>query len=170
MLGIVSTLVISYSVFTMIYFDMFILTLLLSHIARATPACGLPLPRSYATPRMPTPKRPTRPLHYRLQCHMVEVRRQERRHHQGSLLHSLPHFKNFLDFPYTGGAWNVRLGSDYCGWCWNLTDLKNHKAIYVTLIDNARTGYNISKEAYNVLSGGQPSKTLLAEAKLCILK
>jgi len=86
------------------------------------------------------------------------------------LLHSLPHFKNFLDFPYTGGAWNVRLGSDYCGWCWNLTDLKNHKAIYVTLIDNARTGYNISKEAYmKVNVGNVRSGTLQAEAKMPLI-
>ena len=77
-----------------------------------------------------------------------------------------PHYKNFPDYPYIGGAWNVKWGSEYCGTCWNLTNLKNHKTISLTVINSAKPNYyNISKEAYTKLSGGSTGGGLQAEAK-----
>jgi hypothetical protein len=83
-----------------------------------------------------------------------------------TLAHRFPHFKDFPHFPYIGGAWNIPRDPLLCGSCWNLTDLKTHKTISVTVIDHAKSGYNISKEAFNVLNGGKlGSKTLQATAK-----
>ena len=77
-----------------------------------------------------------------------------------------PYFKDFPHFPYIGGAYNVKWGSPYCGTCWNLTNLKTKRTISIAVIDHTYNGYNISKEAFNVLNGGKlGGRTLLAEAK-----
>lgn len=75
-----------------------------------------------------------------------------------------PRFGDFPHFPYIGGGWNVH-NPAICGSCWNLTNVKTHKRISVTVIDHAKSGYNISLEAFNVLNGGLVgSKTLQAVA------
>jgi len=84
-----------------------------------------------------------------------------------SLARRYPHFKNFPDYPYIGGVFNIKYPSqNNCGECWKLTYARSKKSIYVTGINNATNhGFNISQKAYNVLSGGLlGSKTLLAEA------
>ena len=76
-----------------------------------------------------------------------------------------PHFKNFPDFPYLGGAFNTKFGSPNCGKCWKLTDKTSKRFIYFTAIDAAGTGFNIGKTVFIELNGGElGSGTLEAEA------
>ena len=76
-----------------------------------------------------------------------------------------PHFKNFPDFPYLGGAFDTKFGSPNCGKCWKLTDKNSHRTIYFTAIDAAGKGFNIGKKAFIALNGGTVgSGTLEAEA------
>ena len=159
-------------VFTMIYFTTFILTLLLSHIARAMPACGDAAPEELYDPTF-TDAQHALPI---IVYDVTWTSRYDNKHgdtngvtcNTGShgLALTYPHFRNFPDFPYIGGAWNAKFNSSFCGSCWNLTNLKNHKTISVTVMDYARSGYNISREAYKKLNGGRVgSGTLKAEAK-----
>jgi hypothetical protein len=158
----------------MIYFTTFIFTLLLSHIARATPACGdVASPEELSDPAYADTQQD---LHT-LPIIVYNVTwTNEYDHKNGNTKnvachkyfdHKYPHFKDFPRFPYIGGAWNVKKGSKICGTCWNLTDLKTHKTISIAPIDSAAANhYNISKEAFNVLNGGLlGSKWLQATAK-----
>ena len=158
----------------MIYFTAFILTILLSHIARATPACGdVASPEELYDPTFADAQHALPIIVY----NVTWSSRYDNKNGDTNkvvcntgpygLAKRYPHYKDFPHFPYIGGAWNVKWGSQYCGSCWNLTNLKNHKTISVTVIDSARADYyNISKEAYTKLNGGSGgSGTLQAEAK-----
>jgi hypothetical protein len=59
-----------------------------------------------------------------------------------------PHFKNFPDLPYLGGAYDTRWGSSNCGKCWKLTSKKMGRWIYFTAIDATGSGFNIGKKAF----------------------
>jgi hypothetical protein len=162
----------------MIYFTAFILTLLLSHIARATPACDdAAAPEELYEPTFAD----AHAGQHALPIIVYNVTWSSRYDHKNGdtnkvacntgnhgLAKRYPHYKDFPHFPYIGGAWNVKHGSQYCGSCWNLTNLMNYKTISVTVIDSAKANhYNISKEAYTKLSGGSPGSggSLKAEAK-----
>ena len=81
------------------------------------------------------------------------------------LAEKYPHFHNFPDFPYLGGAFDVKWGSDQCGKCWKLTDKKSKRSIFFTAIDAAGNGFNIGKKAFIALNGGTiGAGTLEAEA------
>jgi hypothetical protein len=165
------------ALFTMIYFTTFILTLLLSHIARATPACGdVASPEELFDPAFTDAQAAQHVPPFPFLYNVTWSRRYDNRNGDtnGVVCNTGPHglalryhhFKDFPHFPYIGGAWNVKFGSEYCGSCWNLTGLKSRKTISLTAIDYARTGYNISEEAYLDLSGGElGSGTLQAVAK-----
>jgi hypothetical protein len=165
--------------FTMIHFITFILTLLLSHIARATPACGdVASPEELYDPTYAdaqhaqhAPRPPPGGLLY-------NVTWSNRYDNKDGITKSVAcynladryqHFKNFPHFPYIGGASFIHRGSfEYCGTCWNLTDPKTRKTIFVITIDSVTEPglrFNISKEAFNVLNGGRPGPWLLAEPK-----
>jgi hypothetical protein len=155
----------------MIYFTTFILTLLLSHIARATPACG-----DVASPEelYATTYADAADGQHVLPIILYNVTWTNKYDNKNGntkgvacpdLDHRYPHFKDFPDFPYIGAAWNVKPNNQYCGTCWNLTDLKTHKTISVAIIDSTKTGYNISKEAFDKLNGGKSGSWLQAEAK-----
>ena len=156
----------------MIYFTTFILTLLLSHIARATSACGdVDSPEELYEPTYADAQQGQHVLPIVL-YNVTWTNKYDNKNGDtdrvacSNLSHHYPHFKDFPHFPYVGGAYNVKRGSEYCGTCWNLTDLKTHKTISITLINSAKSGYNISKEAFNVLNGGKLGSTWLqAEAK-----
>jgi len=161
----------------MIYFSTFFATLLLLHIARATPACGdVTSPEELYDPTYADAQAAQLPIpslyNVTWSSWYDDPNGDTSKVACSSLARRYPHFKNFPHFPYIGGGFNIKKGSqDNCGWCWILTNVKTKKWIIITPIDSdTNQGFNISKEAYNVLSGGQPSKTLLAEAKLCILK
>ncbi|KAF8488515.1 Cerato-platanin-domain-containing protein [Russula emetica] len=157
----------------MIYFTTFIFTLLLSHIARAVPACGdAASPEDLYDPTYADGQHALPIVVY----NVTWSNRYDNKNGDTNkvacstgphgLAQRYPHFKDFPDFAYIGGAWNVKWGSQYCGSCWNLTNLKTYKTISVTIIDSAKTGYNISKEAFEKLNGGKVgSGTLQAEAQ-----
>jgi hypothetical protein len=65
-----------------------------------------------------------------------------------------PTFGSLPSFPYIGGAQAIAgWGSTQCGSCWSLT--YNGTQIYVTAIDHADDGFNLSEEALNALTDGQ---------------
>ena len=156
----------------MIYFTTFILTLLFSHIARATPAC--------ADVTSETSPKELYDLYadaqHALPIVVYDVTWTNKYGNPNgstncvacsNLAHRFPHFRNFTSFPYIGGAFNIKRGSPNCGECWTLTNLRTHKSISFTAIDSATTGFNISKESFIVLNGGTLGNgTLQAEAKL----
>jgi hypothetical protein len=158
----------------MIYFTTFILTLLLSHIARATPACGdVASPKelydpTYADAQAAQHVLPIRVFNVTWSSKYDNKSGDTSKLPCSKLARRYPHYHDFPHFPYIGGAWNInRTSSQYCGTCWNLTNLKAPKAVYVTVIDSASANYyNVSKEAYMKLSGGKlGSGTLQATAK-----
>ncbi len=146
----------------MIYFTTFILTLLLSHIARATPACGdVASPEELYDPMYAD----ARAAQHALPIPVYDVVWSNRYDDPNgatknvacwSLLRHALHFKDFAHFPYIGGAFNIKQGSQYnCGQCWQLTNGKTKKVIYIVIIDTVTNGgFNISKTAYNALCGG----------------
>ena len=156
----------------MIYFTTFILTLLLSHIARATPTCGdVTSPEELYNPTYTNAQEAQHALPivvYNVTwTNKYDNKNGDTKHAACSILaHRYPHYKDFPHFPYIGAAWNAQKDSAYCGSCWNLTNLKTHKTISIIPMDSAKSGYNISKEAFNVLNGGKlGSSWLQAEAK-----
>ena len=65
-----------------------------------------------------------------------------------------PTFGSVPTFPNIGGASAIAgWGSTQCGSCWSLT--YNGAQIYVTAIDHADDGFNLSEEALNTLTDGQ---------------
>jgi hypothetical protein len=158
----------------MIYFTTFILTLLLSHIARATPACGdVASPEELYDPTYADAADGQHVFPPIILHNVTWATKYDNK--TGSpksgacpkLARQYPHYKDFHDFPYIGGAWNVKPDNQYCGTCWNLTDPKSKKTISLVVLDSAKTDYyNISKEAFNKLNGGLVGSTwLLAYAK-----
>jgi Cerato-platanin len=150
----------------MIYFTTFILTFLLSHIARATPACGditspeelydstyadgqYILPNPFANVTWSSWYGDKNGNTHKVAC-------------ASKLAKNYPQFGDFPNFPYIGGSIDVKSNINYCGTCWNLTDTRTGVTIFVTLIDIARDGYNISKAAFTKLNGGHPGTKLTA--------
>jgi hypothetical protein len=148
----------------MIYFTTFIFTLLLSHIARAAPGCGdVASPQElYDMEYLPTYKVTWDATYDNPNGNTNSVACSNGPH---GLASRYPHFKNFPDFPYLGGAFDVKWGSPNCGKCWKLFDKKTHRSIYIRAIDAAGTGFNIGKHAFIALNGGTVGGgTLEAEA------
>jgi Cerato-platanin len=149
----------------MIYFTTLIFTLLLSHIARAVPACGDVAPpedtyneelvlASYKVTWDATYDNPDGNTNG-VACS----------NGPNGLADHYPHFKNFPDFPYLGGAFDTKWGSSNCGKCWKLSDKKTGRWIHLTAIDAAGGGFNIGKKAFIALNGGTVGEgTLEAEA------
>ena len=142
----------------MIYFTTFIFTLLLAHIARAVPACG----------DVASPEDMYDPMYdeEQLILGLTEVIwDNEYGNPNGStkgvacseFAPRYPHFHDFPDFPYIGGAFDI-LGnnSPNCGRCWKLTDPKTHKFIYLLAIGKSKPGFGfvLSKQAFIALTGG----------------
>jgi hypothetical protein len=152
----------------MIYFTTLIFTLLLSHIARAVPACGYDAsPEVYDTYEdqqlvLAEYKVTWDATYDNPNGNTDSVACSNGPH---GLAGSYPNFKNFPDFPYLGGAFDTKWGSSNCGKCWKLTEKKTKRSIYFTAIDAAGGGFNIGKNAFIALNGGTVgSGTLEAEA------
>ncbi|OCB87681.1 SnodProt1 [Sanghuangporus baumii] len=67
-----------------------------------------------------------------------------------------PTFGSVPTFPNIGGAsaipgWN----SPQCGTCWQLTYSGTGNSIFVTAIDHADDGFNLSQEALDTLTNGR---------------
>jgi hypothetical protein len=145
----------------MIYFTTLIFTLLLSHIARAIPACD---DAAFSEDQydmyedeqlvLATYKVTWNDKYDNPNGNTGSVACSDGPH---GLKGSYPYFRNFPDFPYIGGAYDTRHGSSNCGKCWKLTNTKNGRFIYFTSIDGTGSGYNIGKRAYTQLYGGTGS-------------
>ena len=153
----------------MIHLATFIFTLLLAYIARAMPACG-----DFASPQglydtydddglvLATYKVTWDATYDNPNGNTDSVACSNG---PNGLAPKYPHFKSFPDFPYLGGAFDVKWGSPNCGKCWKLTDKNTHRTIYFTAIDAAGNGFNIGKKAFIALNGGTVGAgTLEAEA------
>jgi hypothetical protein len=103
----------------MIYFTTLIFTLLLSHFARAVPACGnVASPEdqlefdTYDDGPVLAKVLPDyiydNPNSYTLGVACSTANR---------LASDFPQFSNFFDFPYLGGAFDIKSGSLNCGKC-----------------------------------------------------
>jgi len=156
----------------MIYFTTFVLTLFLSHIARATPACAdVTSPEKLYDPTYTDAQHALPIVVYDVTWSSKYGNPNGNTNNvscSDGLAPLYPHFRNFPLFPNIGGAFNIKWGSpNNCGECWKLTHLKTHKTIYFTAIDTATTGFNISRESFMALNGGKlGSGTLKAEANL----
>ena len=156
----------------MIYFTTFIFTLLLSHIARASPACGdAASPEELYDPTYSDAQADQHP--FPMTVYNVtwttwydNKNGDTKKTACPDLAKRYPHFKNFPDYPYIGGAFNIKRGTQKnCGECWKLTHVKTHKWIYITAMDSAKSGFNISEIAFNELNSGLlGAKSLQAEA------
>jgi hypothetical protein len=151
----------------MIYFTSLIFTLLLAHIARAQPACD-----DVASSQVLYDD--TEQSFFAINKVTWDATYDNPNGNTNSVAcsngpHGLapqyPHFKNFPDFPYLGGAFNVQFGSPNCGKCWRLASTKTKHFIYITAIDHTGSGFNIGKKAFIELNGGSVgSGTLEADA------
>jgi Cerato-platanin len=142
------------------YFTTFIFTLLLSHIARAVPACG-----DVASPQE-VYEQPPLLATYKVTWDSTYDNPNGNTNGVAcsNLSSTYPQFQDFPDFPYLGGAFNVQFGSPNCGECWRLTEINTGRWIHFTAID-AAGGFNIGKNAFIALNGGTVGEgTLEAEA------
>jgi hypothetical protein len=161
----------------MIYFTTFFLTLLLSHIARAAPACD-----DVATPDEQYDAMYADALYAEAQAAEHDLiaynvtwssyydnpsGNTKKLAPCGYLASQYPYFKYFPDYPYIGGVFNIKKPShNNCGECWKLTYGKTKKHIYIRGINSDKNhGFNISHTAYKALTGGS-SKTVVAEAEI----
>ena len=156
----------------MIYFTTFILTLLLSHTARAMPACGDVAPPEELYDTTFTDAQHAPPIavsNVTWSNYYGNPDGDTKKVVCSQLAPLYPHFKNFHHFPYIGG---VRGGLIPCGKCVKLRNVKPpYRTIYITIMNSASNGYNTSKLAFNALNGG-PGTRLQAEhsvvdSKLC---
>jgi hypothetical protein len=128
----------------MIYFITFILTLLLSHITRATPACGdvASSEELYDSTYADAQHAQHAPWPPGLLYNVTWSKRYDDKNGKtksvacSNLADRYPYFKDFPHFPYIGGASFIYRGSEACGKCWNLTDAKTRKTIFVITIDS----------------------------------
>ena len=155
----------------MIYFTTVIFTLLLAHIARAVPACDDAPSSEDLYDYDPTYDDFQQPLvtEYKVKWdHKYDNKYGETKkaacgHGPHGLAHRYPYYKDFPDYPYIGGAYDVKKGSPNCGKCWKLHNKKTKKSIHFTAIDDASNhGYEVSKEAYEKL-GGKPGMEVEAK-------
>jgi Cerato-platanin len=69
-----------------------------------------------------------------------------------------PTFGDIPSFPFIGGAFDVVWNSPNCGACWSVTNPSTDVSINMTAIDTAGAGFNIAKEAFEKLTGGEISQ------------
>ncbi len=139
----------------MIFFTTFILTLILSYVARAVPACGnaappeelyepyevtfdtLPILLANATwdTKYDNPNGST----HNVTC--------------SNLAHQYPYFHNIPHWPYIGAAFDVKKGPS-CSTCWKLINSKTGKSISFFAIDYTHDGFKLGKKVFHALTGG----------------
>ena len=150
----------------MIYFTTFVLTLLLPHITRATPACG-----DVASPKeLYNHKNADAQEQLTLADEVTWTHKYDNKNGDTKTLacsnwaHLYPHFINIPAYPFIGGTFLT--GKEMCGTCWNLTATKTQKTISVFILDSGdRRGlFTTSQEAFKVLNGG-PGTSLQATSK-----
>jgi hypothetical protein len=158
----------------MIYFTTFILTLMLSHIVRAMPACGDvtppeelydPMYADYADGQHAVPAvLPPFLFNVTGSSFYDNPNGDTKKVACFNFAHRYPHFGNIPLFPFIGGSFFIKRGSMSCFSCWNLTNPKNQATVRVTVINSAKNGYNISKDAFHFLNRGGSGASLEAFA------
>ena len=170
----------------MIYFTTFILALLLSHIACATATCDDAFSPDdaimytddqqgqHALHKPPVTNAPPKAPHPILYAVTWAPKYgnpniSTKSATCSNLAPQFPHFGNFPHFPYIGGARGVENSSSkICGSCWNLTNPKIRKTIFIIAMDKTKPAlpgwYNTSEVAFKALNGGKPGTVLQAEA------
>jgi hypothetical protein len=140
----------------MIYFITFIFTLLLTHIARAVPACGdVAFPEDMYEPTYDDEQ---------LVLAIYNATMNTKYDNMNGITNILacshlatlyPRFVNIPNFPYIGGAFDIQgHNSPNCGKCWRLTNRATDVYINFAAIDAAMSGFVLSEHAYNALGGG----------------
>ncbi len=146
----------------MIFVTTFILTLILSYVARAVPACGDAAPpeelyrdeAEYYEPYevtfdaqsiIPEPVWwDTKYDNPNGNTHNVTC---------SNLAPHYPHFNKIPHWPYIGASFDVKPGRG-CGKCWKLTYPKSKKSISFLAVDHTPKGFKIGKKVYTLLTGG----------------
>jgi hypothetical protein len=64
-----------------------------------------------------------------------------------------PTFGNSPTFPFIGGVPGVVFNSPNCGGCWRLTSKSG--SLIMTAVDSAGSSFNLAREAFVTLNGGQ---------------
>ncbi len=135
-------------------FTTFILTLILSYVARAVPACGDAAP----------PEELYEPYEVTFDAEpiILEPAWWDTKYDNPngdtsnvtctSLAPGYPHFHDFPQFPYIGAAFDVK--RDSCSKCWQLTDLKTRKTIVLVAIDFTPSGFKLGKNVFTAFTGG----------------
>lgn len=161
---------------TMIYITTFILTLFFAHIARALPrGCDDPIsPEAHINehgftygdpPFAPIPSPLKATFDQTFDNPSGSVNNVACSNGQYGLASKYPTFGSFPGFPFIGGAYDIVWNSPNCGSCWRIINPVNNYTIYITAIDTAGSGFNIAKEAFDVLSNGAGGNTLVVEAQ-----
>jgi hypothetical protein len=153
----------------MIYFTTFIFTLLLTHIARAVPACGdVASPEevfdTYDYELVPDSRLATYKVTFDTTYDSPFYNT------NGVACDNLsgqyPQLQDFPIFPYLGGSFDAARGTSTCGKCWKLSNEESGVSIYIIAIDKAGVGFNIAKSAFITLNGGTlGAGTLEADAE-----
>src|ERR1700744_308850 len=128
----------------MIYLTILILTLFLTHFARALPqGCHKPTSPGSSAPDLygdalyeftvPLPLRIT--YDYRFDNPYGLLKSAACAKGPNGLAARYPRFGDLPTFPHIGGAFDIPWNSPDCGECWRVTNKANHKSIYVTAID-----------------------------------
>ncbi|KAN0126369.1 Cerato-platanin domain containing protein [Russula decolorans] len=163
----------------MVYITTFILTLFLTHIARALPrACsdsispesdGLSYGDGEAQYTIPNPVplaqfKVTYDPSFDIPVGSMDSVACSDGHH--GLAARFAMFRDVPTFPYIGGTFDIVWNSPNCGSCWNLTNTANNLSITMTAIDKAGHGFNIAESAFEDLNGGEVGEGILqAEAR-----
>ena len=138
----------------MIYFTTFIFLHVLTHIARAVPACGNGAsPEDVYNPTYDNEELILTDCNLRWDPDYDNPNGDTKTHACSDLASRYPHFGNFPTFPYVGAAYDIQGDkSPNCGKCWELVNTIAHKSIYFTAIDSAQTGIVLSEHAYDTLN------------------
>ena len=146
----------------MIYFITFILTTLLTHIARATPACGdVACPEKLYNPAIADAQQDQHTLFPIVQDNVRWTHSYDSNRSTKSIACSYfppryPKFKDFPLYPFIGGMWFLKNHPELCGTCWNLTAVKPpHRTISVMAIDSDEPYWSdLTEMAFISLNGG----------------
>ncbi len=150
----------------MIFFTTFILTLILSYVARAVPE-ELYEPYEVTFDAQPILYDIAWDIKYddphgdteNVTCSNIATQ--------------YPHFVDIPDFPYIGAAFNVKQGPS-CIKCWKLTNVKTRKSMFLYSIDYTPSGFKLGKKLFDSFIGtgtvGAKVEAASISPTFCIIK
>ncbi len=138
----------------MVFFTTFILTLILSYVARAVPACAdaAPPEELYEPYEVTFDVGPIIFVDVGWDLKYDDPDGSTNNVTCSNLARRHPHLDDFPDFPNIGAAFDVQNGPT-CSTCWKLTNLKTHESIAFLAIDNTNSGFKLGKEVFDVFIG-----------------